>query len=89
MTHSANNLDYNKYYNGVEITLPAKDHMKNLCDMIRNEIACYNNGYDIAENIYAFKNILDTMETISRYPEDKMLSVELSAYLDDFIVKED
>lgn len=68
MAHAANNLDYNKYYNGVEITLTEKDHMKNLCDMIRNEIACYNNGYDTAENGYAFKNILDTMETISRYP---------------------
>lgn len=88
MTHAANNLEYKEYYNGAAITLPARDHMKNLCDMIRNESAIYNNGYDISENGYIFKNIFDTMEIIERYPQDKMLSLELSAYLDDFIIKE-
>ena len=88
MTHAANNIDYNEYYNAAPITLQAKDHMKNLCDMIRQQSATYSNGYDISEDAYIFRNILEAMEVIAHYPQDKMLTVEPTITLDDFIIRE-
>jgi hypothetical protein len=85
MTHAVN---YNEYYNATPITLPAKDHMKNLCDMIRNHSATYSNGYDISEDAYIFRNILEAIEVITHYPQDKILTVEPTIALDDFIIRE-
>ena len=71
MNHAANNLDYQKYYDGDEVKATAGEHMAMLLDLLKNEIATFNNPYDIYERIDDFKDVMETIEAIAEAPKEK------------------
>lgn len=77
MTHAANNLAYQKYYDGEGVKATAGEHMAMLLDLLKNEIATFSNPYDIYERIDTFKDVLETIGTIATAPKDKMYTLTL------------
>lgn len=71
MNHAANNLDYQKYYDGDEVKATAGEHMAMLLDLLKNEIATFNNPYNFYESIDAFKDVMETIEAIAEAPKEK------------------
>ena len=87
MTHAANCLDYQQYYDGDEVKATAGEHMTMLLDLLKNEIATFNDPSEFVEQVDNFKYIMEAIDTLSIKPLNYLVGLTWTDWAG-FIIKE-